>query len=133
MPSRAPPLSPRRARGRPWGGHYNEAMIVVRYAALAMLVLWLATMVAALEMPVGAGTIVKAAFDYTAGGIILACFVMMKLIGPPPAAFFPRAGIVLLMLGLSFYAHVSAGPATRLIAWGDVALGFALLFWYVRE
>jgi hypothetical protein len=108
-------------------------MLAVRYVALAALVVWLGGMVV-LGLVVAPSTfrVLQAAapengrvlagavfgevlrlfhlIAYACGAVILACFLVLKFIGPPPPAFLPRAAIVVLMLGLAIYSGV---PVTR--------------------
>jgi hypothetical protein len=44
--------------------------------------------------------------SYAAGAALLLSLIVMALLGPRPAAFFVRAGIAALMLGLTLYAGV---------------------------
>jgi hypothetical protein len=61
----------------------------------------------------------------------------MKFLGPPPPAFIPRVAIVVLMLGIAVASATLVPritPAlTTVLATINIGLGFALLFWYVRE
>jgi hypothetical protein len=106
-------------------------MIVVRYATLAALVLWLCALVAARagDIP-GHRPLLTLAFG-------VATFIglfAMKFLGPPPPGFVPRVAIVFVMLVL---AGVSARFATSSTAgWLksiNIGLGFVLLYWYSRE
>ena len=106
-------------------------MIVVRYATLAALVCWLGAMLgvrfADLFHRVDLVT-------YACGGATVVGLFVMKFMGPPPAAFVPRAAIAVLLLALTvgsalvFPREVSARLMTV-----NIALGFVLLIWYVRE
>lgn len=160
---------------------------MVRYVALAALVVWLGGMVVLgllvapstfrvlqAHDPVAGRVLAGALFGtilrqfhllaYVCGGVILLCLVALKLIGPPPRAFRVRAAIVVVMLVVAVYSGV---PVTHEIAQIqsqvsglmnklpdtdprrvrfdrlhalsttlmtiNMALGFVLLFWYVRE
>jgi hypothetical protein len=109
-------------------------MLVVRYLALAALVVWLGGMVA-LSLVAAPSRGVLQQFDLVAfgcGGLIIVCLLVLKFVGPPPAAFVPRLVLVALMLGVTAGARIVArmSPAPWLV---DITLGFVLLFWYVRE
>jgi hypothetical protein len=109
-------------------------MLVVRYLALAALVVWLGGMVT-LSLLVAPSREALQQFDlvaYGCGGLIVICLLVLKFVGPPPAAFVPRLALVVLMLAVAAGAGVLArtGLAPRLVV---IALGFVLLFWYVRE
>ena len=104
-------------------------MLAVRYVALAALVVWLGGMVTVLfgeRLP---------PFHFVAlgcGTVILVSLVVMKFVGPPPHAFMPRAALTALMLvvvAASVKARTTAATLTAI----NLALGFVLLFWYVRE
>ena len=64
---------------------------------------------------------------------IVGLFVM-KFVGPPPAAFIPRAAIaVLMLLVAAAAAAASASGTAAMLITVNIALGFVLLAWYVRE
>jgi uncharacterized protein DUF4149 len=111
-------------------------MVIVRYVALAALVVWLGGMVvlgllvapstfgvlqahdpAAGRVLAGAlfGEILRRfhLLAYACGGVILIALFVMKFIGPPPYAFPIRAGLVALMLAVDLYAGI---PVAREIA-----------------
>jgi hypothetical protein len=105
------------------------SMLAVRYVVLVALVVWLGGMVTALFGPwVRPLSLVAAA----CGGVILVGLLAMKFIGPPPSAFFVRAGLTAVML---LFAAGSAlyRTAAKEIAAVNLALGLVLLFWYVKE
>jgi hypothetical protein len=102
-------------------------MAAIRYAALIALVFWLGSMVAQF-MPH------SDRISYICAAIILACLVLMKLVGPPPHSVFPRIGLVLLMLAIAIYSGVSASrEASAALTGVNIVLGCVLLFWYIRE
>jgi hypothetical protein len=106
-------------------------MIVVRYATLVALVLWLAAMI-----PPQFGTLAErgAAVSYACGLVTIVGLFVMKFMGPPPRAFVPRAAIAGLMLLVVFASTLHAArefSATLMVV--DIGLGLALLYWYVRE
>jgi hypothetical protein len=108
-------------------------MLVVRYLALAALVVWLGGMVT-LSFLVAPSREALQHFDlvaYGCGGLLVICLLVLKFVGPPPVAFVPRLALAVLMLAVTAGAGLlgRAGPA-RLV---DIGLGFVLLFWYVRE
>ncbi|MGH9140152.1 MAG: hypothetical protein ACRD2I_03310 [Vicinamibacterales bacterium] len=106
-------------------------MIVVRYATLVALVIWIGAMVnerfgdvfhrpQLITYACGAGTVI---------GLFL-----LKFMGPPPMSFVARAGIALVMLAIAVAAPVLAPPAVSpLLLIVNIGLGFILLIWYVRE
>ena len=107
-------------------------MLAVRYVALAALVFWLGAIAATLT---GQSTDDASRWHFlpeAAACIIIGCFVVMKLVGPPPAAFFLRTAIVIAMLAVAIYADW-ARPRPSLPMSIDLALGGVLLFWYVKE
>jgi hypothetical protein len=99
-------------------------MLLVRYFTLAALVIWIGAMV---------GDVLQRVhfLAYISGGVVVAGLTVMKFVGPPPSAFVPRLVIVLVMLTVAILTGVS-GRWTNLSK-VNVALGMALLFWYVRE
>jgi len=103
-------------------------MIVVRYAALAALVVWLAGMLALLAGDALRGSIVPLA----CGGVVLISLIVLKFVGPPPRAFFLRAGIVAVMLLITIGAAIGHVDPTIPVS---LTLAFAaiLLSWYVIE
>ena len=72
-------------------------MFAVRYVALAALVVWVGGMI-------GTSVVPSHVVAYACGGIILACLLVMKFVGPPPRAFKPRVAIVVLMLAVAAFA-----------------------------
>ena len=103
-------------------------MIVVRYASLAALVVWLAGMLA-----MKAGDLLsRPAVSLACGAVVLISLVVLKFVGPPPRAFFVRAAVVAVMLVVTLLASAGRLPTTIAI---PVNLAFAaiLLFWYVVE
>lgn len=148
-------------------------MFVVRYVALAALVVWLGGMIAVSTVltpaafdvlqagdPQDAAAFVRdvlGRFDlvgYLCGGLLFVALFVMKFVGPPPAAFAPRAVIVAAMLASAAYsgvvvrpqieaagAHAGAPPAAAaalqqratLLMTLNIALGSVLLLWYARE
>ena len=109
-------------------------MLIVRYLALAALVVWLGGMVT-LGLLTTPSREVLQQFNlvaYGCGGLIIICLLVQKFVGPPPAAFVPRLGLVALMLAVAAGGGTLARASTtpRFV---DIALGFVLLFWYVRE
>ena len=72
---------------------------------------------------------------YACGGLMLACLLVMKFVGPPPRAFIPRVLVVVVMLAVTIYSGTvreTRETSTALMT-VDVALGLLLLGWYVRE
>jgi hypothetical protein len=65
---------------------------------------------------------------------VLVGLFVLKFMGPPPIAFVWRAGIALLMLALTLAAaFVAPREASSVLLTTNIALGFVLLIWYVRE
>jgi hypothetical protein len=107
-------------------------MIAVRFATLAALVVWLSALVGWRFGDLFRRLDLVA---YTCGTITILGLFVMKFVGPPPHGFIPRAAIAFLMLAVavaSGLARVSADTARALLAL-EIALGFVLLTWYVRE
>ena len=106
-------------------------MLVVRYAALAALVVWLGSLTTTELL----GGVVPRRFQlvaYLCGATVFICLFVLKFVGPPPPGFVPRAGIVLLMVALQFYTdylYAASGVPMTI----TMVLGFVLLFWYVQE
>jgi hypothetical protein len=113
-------------------------MLVVRYLALIVLVIWLGGMIALglLVAPTTFGVLQSSASDpatgrmlagsvfgeilrrfhllaYGCGLLLLICLFVMKFVGPPPAGFVIRVAIVTIMLGLALYSGI---PVSREIA-----------------
>ena len=103
-------------------------MVVVRYAALAALVVWLAGMLAI----VFGDAIRQPLVPLACGAIVFLSLVVVKFVGPPPRAFFVRIGIVLLMIVVAALTFAAIAPARAALA-ANLALGAILLFWYVLE
>ena len=104
-------------------------LAIVRFVALAALVVWIAALAAAL-----AGDALRHLHVVSAacGAVLFLALVAMKFIGPPPRAFPARAGIVIVMLGATGYTLFWRAGSTAAIA-ATAALGFVLLAWYARE
>jgi hypothetical protein len=104
-------------------------MFLLRYVALLALVLWLGAMIALGALvapstfrvlqasdPTAGRALAGAVFGdilrhfhlmaYGCGLVLMACFIVKKLVGPPPAAFALRLAIVVLMLVLDAYSGV---------------------------
>lgn len=104
-------------------------MVVVRYVALAALVVWLGGLVDVLYGDLSRQWRLVA---FTCGGLVLISLLAMKFVGPPPRAFVARTAIVVVMIAILGYA-AAAGTPPRPALTIATALGFVLLFWYVRE
>ena len=109
-------------------------MLLVRYAALTALVIWLGGLVTLYVLTTPSREVLRT-FDLVAlvcGAVIVLGLLVIKFVGPPPAAFFPRIGIALMMLVIALYQGYMAttSPVFPLV---DGALGFLLLGWYARE
>ena len=106
-------------------------MIVVRYLTLVALVVWLGAMMGARFADLlGRLDLV----GYGCGATIVVGLFVTKLMGPPPHAFAARVALVVLMLGFAAASSLGAShDVSRMFAGANIALGFLLLFWYVRE
>ena len=106
-------------------------MIVVRYATLVALVIWLGAMV---DQRFGDFFRRPQLIGYACGAATVVGLFMLKFLGPPPMAFALRAGIAALMVAIAlsaaWVAPLAAAPALMTV---NIALGFVLLIWYVRE
>jgi hypothetical protein len=106
-------------------------MIAVRFATLVALVFWLGAMTAARFGDVFRRIDLVA---YTCGAMTILGLFVMKFIGPPPHGFVPRAGVAVLMLVVAVgAAFTPAADTAAALLTLNIALGFVLLTWYVRE
>ena len=105
-------------------------MILVRYATLVVLVIWLGAMV-----DERFGDLFRRAHlvAYACGAATVVGLFVLKFMGPPPIAFVLRAGIAILMLAIALAAAFVAPAAADVLMTVNIGLGFVLLFWYVRE
>jgi hypothetical protein len=103
-------------------------MSVVRYAALAALVLWLGGTTQML-----AGDLYRhmTMVALGSGAIMLVSLFVMKFVGPPPHAFTLRSALLVVMIAIAgfsaLYGQSTAAHAVTL------ALGLVELAWYTRE
>jgi hypothetical protein len=105
-------------------------MILVRYATLAALVIWLGAMVSQrFGDLIGRGVPVT----YGCGAAILLGLFVLKFMGPPPKAFVVRAALAVLMLAISAAAALTGLNTAQQLMTLNIGLGFILLIWYVRE
>ena len=103
-------------------------MPVVRYIALAALVVWLGS---AAQMVAGEWLRSLERVTYVCGAVMIVGLSVMKLVGPPPPAFVIRIVLVAIALGVTALgAWLGRSMPTTTIT---LALGFALLSWYARE
>jgi hypothetical protein len=106
-------------------------MIVVRYATLVALVLWLAVM-----LDVRFGELLRRAdlISYGCGAATIVGLFVLKFMGPPPRAFVVRAAAAAVMLIIAVASSLAANRGTAaMLLTINIALGFVLLIWYVRE
>ena len=106
-------------------------MILVRYATLVALVIWLGAMVDERY-----GEIFRRAHlvTYASGFATVVGLFVLKFLGPPPMAFVLRAGIAVLMLAIAVAAtFIASRDVANLLMTVNIVLGFVLLIWYVRE
>lgn len=107
-------------------------MLLVRYLALVALAIWVGGMIAigAIASPDAwreHGEVV----GWICGTVLIACYVIRKLVGPPPHAFALRVGLAAAMLAVAAAGRFLATSAAPLAV--DAALGLVLLAWYIRE
>jgi hypothetical protein len=103
-------------------------MFVVRYVALAALVVWLGALQSVL---LGGSAPYFTSIAYGCGALLVIALFTMKFVGPPPRAFFSRLGIVVVMLLVTLSDRwLIAGPAPAVV---NTILGLVLLAWYARE
>jgi uncharacterized membrane protein len=109
--------------------NYNERMLVLRYAHLLALVVWLGGMVilGAIVAPTVfqvlpmrepeagrllAGAVFGAALGrfhyvaYACGAVLLVTLILMAVLGPRPAQFAVRSALAAIMLGIAVYSGV---------------------------
>ena len=114
----------------PEKAHYNDLMLALRYAYVLALVVWLGGMVVlgALVAPTTFQVLQAAAPDtgralagelfgvllarfhyvaYGAGAVLFLTLAAMAILGPRPAAFAIRLGIITVMLAVTVYSGVS--------------------------
>jgi hypothetical protein len=103
-------------------------MVVVRYATLLALVVWLGVMQCALlsDRPDYADWL-----QYVCGGVLIIGLFAMKFLGPPPRAFVARVAIVCLMLCTTAFDQLYGSSIVPMSI--NAALGLTLLAWYDRE
>ena len=132
MPAILPACASAPARAAdPWfpqSSNYNERMPLLRYVALAALVVWLGD---ALQAVPGGWLRPLERVAYACGALMIVSLFVMKFVGPPPADFAIRVALVALMLGITTVA-VFWGRSTLTNA-ATLALGCVLLSWYARE
>jgi hypothetical protein len=103
-------------------------MPVVRYVALAALVVWLGGTIQTLSGELGRHV---TAIAYACGGVMLIALLIMKFVGPPPRAFFVRIALVAVMLIATAVAQWNRpSPAAEAIT---AVVGLVLLSFYARE
>jgi hypothetical protein len=103
-------------------------MIVVRYVALAALVVWLAGLLAA-EFGDALRTPLVAA---GCGAVVLTSLIAIKFVGPPPRAFVVRAAVVAVILAVALLEWIERVPRAIAVP-VSLVLAAILLFWYVEE
>ena len=103
-------------------------MVVVRYATLVALVVWLGVLGCSLlsDRPDYANWV-----QFACGGLIIVGLFAMKFLGPPPHGFVPRVALVFLMLCIAAYEWLTGRSSVPIAL--NVALGLILLGWYARE
>src|SRR5204862_4874446 len=103
-------------------------MVVVRYATLLTLVVWLGVMQWVLfsNRPDYADWL-----PFVCGGVMMVGLFAMKFLGPPPRAFVVRIAIVFAMLCAAAFDRFYGGSliATAI----NLALALMLLGWYAHE
>ena len=106
-------------------------MILVRYATLVALVIWLDAIAGE---QFGSLLRHRPIVPFACGAAVMVGLLVLKFMGPPPRGFVVRLGVTVLMLAIAgaaaFAAPRSAAPLLTTV---ELALGFVLLTWYVRE
>jgi hypothetical protein len=106
-------------------------MILVRYATLVALVIWLAAM-----MGGRFGDVFRSAhlIGYACGVTTVLGLFVLKFMGPPPRAFIIRAGLAVLMLAIALGStFLGNRDLSTMLTTVNIGFGFVLLVWYVRE
>lgn len=106
-------------------------VIVVRYATLVALVIWLGAMMGARF-----GNLFQRVdlVTYACGTATVVGLFALKFLGPPPMAFVVRSGIAVLMVAIALGSTLLANrDPSALLMTADIGLGLVLLIWYVRE
>jgi hypothetical protein len=106
-------------------------MILVRYATLVALVIWLAAM-----MGDRFGDVLHRAhlIGYACGATTVVGLFVLKFMGPPPMAFVMRAGLAVLMIAIALGSTLLENrELSTMLTVVNIGLGFTLLIWYVRE
>jgi hypothetical protein len=103
-------------------------MPVVRYVALAALVVWLGG-----TLQAAGGDLFRhmTAVAYACGALILVGLFVMKFVGPPPHGFVVRVALAVAMLAITTFTLLR-GPS-RAATVATATLGGVLLAWYARE
>jgi hypothetical protein len=105
-------------------------MILVRYATLVALVIWLGVMV---DERFGGVLRRPHLISYACGAAVVVGLFVLKFMGPPPMAFVMRAGIAVLMLVSALATAFVTHDVSNLLLTVNIGLGLVLLVWYVRE
>lgn len=115
---------------RPRRAKYNERMILLRFAAVLALVVWVGGLVALSGVAAPSAFEVMAArqvtdgrvlagalfgemlrrftlISYAAGGLVLLTLVARRILGPRPHRFAWRAGLAALMLATTAYGSIA--------------------------
>ena len=103
---------------------------MVRYATLVALVVWLVGMIGA---RLGDGPHHVPLYANACGAVVFVGLFVLKFMGPPPRAFVARVAIVFVMLALAAGSSLPTAASAAALLTVNIALGFALLVWYVRE
>jgi len=106
-------------------------MIVVRYATLVALVIWIGAM---LDQRFGDVLRRPQLIAYACGAATVVGLFALKFLGPPPVAFVGRVGITVVMMILAAVApFIAPRDTSNLLMACNIGLGLVLLIWYVRE
>ena len=106
-------------------------MIVVRYATLVALVIWLGAM-----MGERFGDLFRRVHlvTYACGSATVVGLFVLKFMGPPPIAFVVRTSLVVLMVAIAFGSTIVGNrDLAAMLMTVNIGLGLVLLIWYVRE
>lgn len=110
-------------------------MFLLRYVALAALVIWLGGMILLLLAGAQPADLMRLVHRVAlvCGSVLLVALFAMKLIGPPPGAFPRRAAVAGGMLVLAIASSFAAAQAATALTAVNAAGGLFLLSFYVRE
>jgi hypothetical protein len=106
-------------------------MILVRYATLVALVVWLGAL-----MGERFGDLFRRVHlvTYACGSATVVGLFVLKFMGPPPMAFVVRSSLAVLMIAIAFGSTLLGNrDLSAMLMIVNIGLGLVLLIWYVRE